>query len=239
MGALLFTHELTIHEIPMKRLADDIEQLSGFPPDAVNTYFAEGILFDSGMRSRGPGILRQLAGRPVVTHALTHGHGDHQGSSARVCQTLGIPLVCGAREADAIAAGDVRSLCPPRIVAQFVARNMAGPACPVARRLVEGDMVGDFRVIDVPGHSPGHVAYWRERDRVLILGDVLTNISLVTFQTGLHQPPGIFTVNPAQNRQSARRLLDLGIEPALVCFGHGPPLRDPRRFTDFLRKLPD
>ena len=223
----------------MKRLADDIEQLSAFPPNAVNTYFAEGILFDSALRARGPGILKQLAGRTVIAHALTHGHGDHQGSSAQICQTLEIPFVCGAREADALAAGDITSLAPRNSIAQFFARHMAGPACPVSRRLVEGDLVGNFRVIDVPGHSPGHIAYWRERDRVLILGDVLTNVSLVTMLTGLHQPPKVFTVDAAQNRRSARRLLDLGIEPALVCFGHGPPLRDPKRFTEFLRSLPE
>jgi glyoxylase-like metal-dependent hydrolase (beta-lactamase superfamily II) len=43
--------------------------------------------------------------------------------------------------------------------------------------------------------------------------------------------------DPAQNRDSARRLAAL--EPALVCFGHGPPLRDPsslRAFTDTLGK---
>ena len=222
----------------MKRLADDVEQLSGLPPNMVNVYLAGGILFDAGTKSHGPGILKQLASREVVTHALTHGHGDHQGSSAQICQTLKIPFVCGAKEADALACGDLTSLVPNGVIGQISARYMAGPACPVARRLNEGDMVGDFRVIEVPGHSPGHIAYWRERDRVLILGDVLTNISLITFLTGLHQPPGVFTVDAARNRASARRLLELGIEPALVCFGHGPPLRDPRRFAAYIRQLP-
>lgn len=223
----------------MKRLADDVEQLSAFPPHAVNAYFAGGVLFDAGIRSRARGILRQLAGRTVEAHALTHGHGDHQGSSARVCRALGVPLACGAAEADAVAAGDIARLMAPNPLAQFIGRNLAGPAVPVARRLVEGDEVGGFRVIDTPGHSPGHVAYWRERDRTLILGDVLTNMDVFTMIPGLHEPPGFFTVDPAWNRRSARRLLELGIEPALVCFGHGPPLRDPGRFVEFLRRLPD
>ena len=94
-------------------------------------------------------------------------------------------------------------------------------------------------MIDVPGHSPGHVAYWREHDRVLILGDVLCNMNLLTLRTGLHEPPGIFTVDPAQNRRSARRLVELGIVPELVCFGHGPPLRDAKAFTRFINNLPN
>jgi glyoxylase-like metal-dependent hydrolase (beta-lactamase superfamily II) len=44
---------------------------------------------------------------------------------------------------------------------------------PVERRLREGDEVAGLTVLDVPGHSPGHVAYWRKSDRTLICGDVL------------------------------------------------------------------
>lgn len=32
------------------------------------------------------------------------------------------------------------------------------PGYPVSRRLKEGDMVGNFRVPDSPGHSRGHIA---------------------------------------------------------------------------------
>ena len=46
----------------------------------------------------------------------------------------------------------------------------------------------------------------------------------------------IFTPDPARNRESARRRGEL--EPALALFGHGPPLRDPRRFTEFVAGLP-
>jgi hypothetical protein len=42
------------------------------------------------------------------------------------------------------------------------------------------DEVGDFRVIDVPGHSRGHIALFRDSDRVLILGDVLNSADPLT-----------------------------------------------------------
>ena len=91
-------------------------------------------------------------------------------------------------------------------------------------------------MLDVPGHSPGHVAYWRESDRVLICGDVLNGQNLITGIKGLHEPPVPFTTDPAQNRESARRLAAL--EPSLVVFGHGPPMRDTRKFVDFVNALP-
>jgi glyoxylase-like metal-dependent hydrolase (beta-lactamase superfamily II) len=46
-----------------------------------------------------------------------------------------------------------------------------------------------------------------------------------------------FTTDPPRNRESARRLAAL--EPALVCFGHGPPLRDAAKFASFVESLPD
>lgn len=92
-------------------------------------------------------------------------------------------------------------------------------------------------MLETPGHSRGHVAYWRESDRVLILGDVLNNMNVMTGIPGLHEPPAVFTPDPARNRSSARRLAAL--RPQLTCFGHGPPLRDPGRLADFVARLPD
>jgi glyoxylase-like metal-dependent hydrolase (beta-lactamase superfamily II) len=227
-------------EFTMKRLADGIEQLDGFPPNSVNCYFADGILFDAGLKFYRGRYLRQLRSREVQGHALTHAHPDHQGASRAICDAFPIPLWCGAVDAEAVESGRLYPLSMPRNpMAWLSGRLLSGPACPVSRRLVEGDMVGGFRVIDVPGHSPGHVAYWREPDRVLILGDVLTNMNVFTSIPGLHQPPSFFTVDPALNRRSARKILELGLEPELVCFGHGPPLKDTAKFLDFLRKLPE
>ena len=115
-------------------------------------------------------------------------------------------------------------------------RAFGGPPREVDRRLKEGDDVAGFTVLDTPGHSAGHVAYWRESDRTLVLGDVLFGCHPVTGIPGLHQPPDFFTPDPPRNRDSARRLADL--EPAVVCFGHGPPLRDTKKFTDFVAGLP-
>jgi glyoxylase-like metal-dependent hydrolase (beta-lactamase superfamily II) len=79
-------------------------------------------------------------------------------------------------------------------------------------------------VLDVPGHSAGHVAFWREADRILITGDVLFNMHLATTAPGLREPPRPFTTDPERNRASIRRIA--GLEPRVVGFGHGPMLHD-------------
>ena len=220
----------------MKRLADDLYLLDGFPPYGINVYLMGDVLVDAATRHAKRRILRQLKGQKVTAHALTHAHPDHQGASHAVCESLGIPLWCGENDADAMEDGRIMARQPKHPINTLFGALMPGPAHPVARRLTEGDDVAGFKVLDVPGHSAGHVAYWRESDRVLILGDVLTNIDTLTGLPGLHEPYSFFTPDPDRNRDSARRIAAL--EPELVCFGHGRPLRDPAKLRDFVGRLP-
>lgn len=220
----------------MRELADGIWQLRGVPPNAFNVYLVGDVLVDAGSRHAHRRILRQLRGRPVSALALTHVHPDHQGSAHRVCETLGIPLWCPAREVATMEDGDVVGRMPDRLINRINDRLLTGPPHPVDRPLREGDDVAGFAVLDVPGHSEGQIAFWRESDRSLICGDVLINMSFATGLPGLHEPPVAFTGDPARNRESARRVAEL--RPALACFGHGPPLRDPDRLAAFVAGLP-
>src|SRR5215210_6290264 len=160
----------------MKQVADGLWQLGGFPPNAINAYLMGDVLVDAATRHAGRRILRQLRGRRVSAHALTHAHPDHQGASHEVCEALDVPFWVG--EADADAAEDPRLIGrrqPDNAVAQLLYRALTGPGHPVVRRLREGDRVAGFEVLKVPGHSAGHVAFWREGDRTLVLGDVLNS----------------------------------------------------------------
>ena len=169
-------------------------------------------------------------------HALTHAHPDHQGASHAICTKLKIPLWSGDADASAMEKpGEIMARMPKHWLSGSVGRLWTGPPHPVARRLREGDQVGTFTVIETPGHTAGHISFWREKDRVLITGDVLCNINIWNGWVMLREPEAIFTVDPAQNRRSARRFLSL--EPKLVCFGHGPPLRDTAKLARFIEKL--
>jgi hydroxyacylglutathione hydrolase len=101
----------------------------------------------------------------------------------------------------------------------------------VTQRLREGDEVAGFLVLETPGHTPGHVAFWRESDRTLIAGDVFFN-----GPAGAAAPPAAFNDDTARNHESMPRLAAL--EPRVVVFGHGPPLRDPRKLRDLVDRLP-
>jgi hydroxyacylglutathione hydrolase len=220
----------------MKKLADDLYQLDAFPPNAINFYLIGDVLVDAGTRHHAKSILKQLRGTAVAAHALTHAHADHQGSSHEVCEALGIPLWCGELDAPAVEDGRLGDRMPAHPLPKLFVKMFVGPPHPVARQLHEGDVVAGFTVLDVPGHSAGHIAFWREADRALVCGDVFTNINVLTGLPGLHEPLPALTPDPARNRESMRRLAALA--PALACFGHGAPLRDPGKLSAFVAKLP-
>jgi hydroxyacylglutathione hydrolase len=221
----------------MKQLADGVWQLRGFPPNAINVYLLGDVLVDAATRQGERRILRELRGRALSAHALTHAHPDHQGSSHAICERFAIPLWCGGGDVHVMETpGGLAAATPPGWQTFVQRRFWTGPAHPVARVLNEGDEVAGFVVLETPGHSPGHVAFWRESDRVLVAGDVLTNVNLLTGRPGLHEPLAAFTPDPARNRASARRLAALA--PALACFGHGPPLRDAQALAAFVDALP-
>jgi hydroxyacylglutathione hydrolase len=82
----------------MRQVADDLHLLAGFPPNAINVYLMGDVLVDAATRYASRRILRQVRGREVRAHALTHVHPDHQGSSATICEALGVPLWVGERD---------------------------------------------------------------------------------------------------------------------------------------------
>ena len=124
---------------------------------------------------------------------------------------------------------------PNNPITRLQRRFWQGPAHPVSRQLRAGDDLNGFEVLETPGHSKGHVSLWRESDRVLIVGDVMTNMNILTGQTGLHEPLKLFTLDAERNRQNILRLVKL--EPRIALFGHGQPLRDPEALARFAQTL--
>ena len=215
----------------------DLWRFSLQSPHLLNVYLAGDVLIDAGTPGRVRELVAALKDHPPAAHALTHAHVDHHGGSHAVCEAFGAPLWCGAGDRIAVETGEWTSLLPqPDGWIARVARPFSAPGHPVARVLEEGDRVGDFTVVETPGHTPGHLAFWRPRDRILILGDVLFHRNPVSRRLRLREPFSFATREPSLNRESARRLAAL--EPLIVCFGHGEPLTDADRFQEFVADLP-
>ncbi|WP_020660705.1 MBL fold metallo-hydrolase [Amycolatopsis benzoatilytica] len=210
----------------VRAVADDVLQITLSARVEVHAYLLGDVLVDAGTSASLPQLLAALDGRAVAAHVVTHAHGDHIGGSAGVVERFGLEgIAVGA--GDAPAARDGRQVFSRALSGRLLRRLGAGGFPPVAvtRRAVEGDLVGPgFVVRETPGHSAGHVVLWRERDRLLVCGDVLTTQHPLTGKPGLYEPPRPFTPDPRRNREAVRWLADL--QPRTVCCGHGPVLRD-------------
>jgi glyoxylase-like metal-dependent hydrolase (beta-lactamase superfamily II) len=223
----------------MKLVAHGVWQFRFLWPGAFNAYFlegeGEGIVVDASTRWDWWLMHRQLRGRHVTGLVLTHAHPDHQGCAARICTTWNVPLGCHELDADSAEgkAPLVRNSALWEIIGNAI---WAGPRSPVNRRLQEGDRVAGFTVYHLPGHTRGHIVLLRETDRVALVGDVInTNDYLTGVLPLVRESPRTFSLDPAQNRASIRRLWEL--RPAVVCAGHGPVLRDMARLDRFVRRL--
>jgi len=100
---------------------------------------------------------------------------------------------------------------------QFLPENGTVPSLP------------DWRWIQTPGHTAGHVSLFRERDRLLIAGDAVTTtkqeslVSVARQRVELHGPPAYFTQDWRASGDSVGRLAAL--EPDILASGHGEPVR--------------
>jgi glyoxylase-like metal-dependent hydrolase (beta-lactamase superfamily II) len=186
-------------------------------PFAENTYVVwlsrrqDGLVIDPGLE---PELILDFLREQGLTPAAilnTHGHADHIGGNEALKQAYPLaPLIIGADEAhlltDAVA----------NLSAPF---GMPVTSPPADRTVREGDAVEAagirLEVLDVPGHSPGHVVFlYRAQPFLVFGGDVLFRGSI-----GRYDFPG-----------SDGRLLLEGIRgklftlpPDTVVYpGHGP-----------------
>lgn len=221
----------------MNLIAKEVYQIPLLFRNSINCYLVEGYVIDSGIKSSFNKIKRNLQGKNLKGHVITHAHPNHQGSSHLLCKTFDIPFICSERDKENAESGEVTSEYPSKnLVERFQMKFWAGTGYTVSKTLRENDYLGSFRVIETPGHSMGHISFFREEDGVLIAGDVATNMNLLTTIPGLHLPPKMFTTNQDLNVKSLQKLSALN--PQIICFGHGPILYNKDDiFQKFVEKI--
>jgi hydroxyacylglutathione hydrolase len=210
----------------VKELAPGLHRLSGFPPNGFNVYLLEtdegAVVIDTATRHARRRILRQVAGRGLTAIFITHAHRDHAGAMHAVAVETGAPVWSSTEDADAIEGKAPEPLPKPD---SLVSRMFAGwwkDRHPVARRLSEGDRIGDFEVIAFPGHTPGMIGLWRESDRTVVCADTMRTVNVFTGIPQIGEMPSLFTCDIPESRRSIRKLAAL--EARTVCPGHGRAL---------------
>lgn len=216
----------------MRPVAEGIWQLDGFPSHAVNAFLVDDVLFDCRTRWDAPSLVRALRRRPPSAIALTHAHPDHWGAAPAVARTFDIPVACHEEEADIVAGGRAPDAGWTIRLGRLL---LEGGSVRDVRPVREGDRVGEFRVVHAPGHSHGHVIYFRDADGVAVTGDLVSTMAPWSRRHRLAEPPPHLTADVEENRRSIQRLLEL--RPSLVLPGHGPVLRDMGRLEAYAEDL--
>lgn len=229
----------------MRELAPGVHVLGGKKGGRVRAYLLETngelTLVDTLFENDAGGVLdaiRQLGRRPADLKriVLTHAHRSHLGGLAALKRDTGATVLAHGAEAD-IVSGDrpaqpvgLKPTAPLRTypfqVGIFLNRPKHRP-CPIDESVGDGDAVGPLRVLHVPGHSPGHLAFsWTERG-LLLSGDAIA--TWPRFEAGWPA----FTLNPEQHAESVRRMAEL--DAGIVGVGHGDPITD--RAAEQVRSL--
>jgi glyoxylase-like metal-dependent hydrolase (beta-lactamase superfamily II) len=214
----------------LTEVVDGIYEIAGLGFGRV--YFIDGdepVLVDTNNPGRGVAIVGALeaSGRSIesVGHiVLTHWHPDHAGSVAALAERSGARVYAGAADAPFISGAEApppfrrAGLLGPLLAPRMDAAASAEPAT-VHQELHDGDelaIAGGMRVIDTPGHTPGHVSLLLPERGLAFIGDAYFN------WPGMRMGLSVSIHDPGQAQASLRKLGALDFD--LACFGHGPPL---------------
>ncbi len=212
-------------------VADGIWRVTlGFPLK-INVFLireGDGVaVFDSATKQLGPKVREAADALGGATRVIIgNAHPDHRGGAL----AIGAPVQCHLDErADMEGDGGEHyfnfKLLPfyARPLTAKLMHSWDGGPLKVDKTLVEGDAVGDFEVIHLPGHGPGCMGLWRASDRL-----ALSNDCFALFDPALPRPgkPRIphptFNWSTEQIPASIEKLAALG--PKTCWPGHFGPL---------------
>jgi glyoxylase-like metal-dependent hydrolase (beta-lactamase superfamily II) len=219
-----------------------------------NVYFVRSgsswVLIDTAWENSAP-MIRYAAERlfgnsPPVAIFLTHSHPDHAGSARELARRWDTAVYLHPDELPLASATDLatiehfanpldnwlifpllRTMSPRQVTATMARTSLKGLG-----RAFDPDAglpgLPGWRSIPTPGHTPGHVAFFREKDRALLTGDACLTAGfrslwgLLTEKPVPAPAPRISSWSWPQCKASVRALAEL--EPRVVGSGHGVPM---------------
>jgi glyoxylase-like metal-dependent hydrolase (beta-lactamase superfamily II) len=197
------------------------------------------VLVDAGLKT-SYGMIKKLStvlfgadSRPDAI-VLTHAHFDHVGSIKALAEEWNVSVIAHPLEIPYLTGQSKYPPADPTVGGGIMvymswtfprgSSNIGSRAVPLAGDGTISSMPG-WRWIHTPGHTPGHVSYYREEDGCLIVGDafVTTDQRKATYvarqRREMHGPPPYFTTDWKASAASVKELSML--KPKILATGHG------------------
>ncbi|MBS4199897.1 MBL fold metallo-hydrolase [Bacillus sp. FJAT-49732] len=215
----------------------------------VNLYFIgnpekneEWFIIDTGMPKSANDIISEAEKRYGATRIpkaiiLTHGHFDHVGAVVDLVEHWNIPVYAHELEIPYLT-GKKAYPEPDRTVEGGLVAKISSifPNEPVhlGQRIHplpnDASIPGltDWRWLHTPGHSPGHISLFKDKDRTLIAGDAFITVrqdslfKVLIQKEEINGPPRYLTTDWREAWESVKKLESLNPNVALT--GHGNPV---------------
>ncbi|MEC0111056.1 MBL fold metallo-hydrolase [Paenibacillus taichungensis] len=232
----LFCHTIQIVNISLVGYPDDFVLIDAGMPKSANEIISV-IEERFGPNSRPKAII------------LTHGHFDHVGGLIELVKHWEVPVYAHPLEMPFLTGQKSYPEPDPTVEGGLVAKmSTSFPNEPINLGSSVQTLPSDgtvphmpgFRWIHTPGHSPGHVSLFRERDGALIAGDAFTTVKqeymykVFTQELEISGPPRYLTTDWEAAKQSVIKIEAL--KPEFAVTGHGLPMSG-EVLTTSLKKL--
>jgi hydroxyacylglutathione hydrolase len=182
------------------------------------------ILIDTGLPGNSSKITKYVENnlkrstQDIKTIIITHQHMDHVGSLSKMKEITGAKVAIHPADADYIRgkqphSGPTFANTMVKLI-QFIYRTK-----PIEPDILlnDGDLVGGYRVIHTPGHTPGTICLYNSQNKAIFVSDNLQ------YKEGKLQSPSERLIPESEKyKESMKRLLNFDIEVILT--GHTAPV---------------